>query len=124
MSHMCVKNIWIFCVSSIIGFKYEKKNLRFFQRIYKIYFFFWKTENKPPTFKEIKPNIYCKGKDYKNYNLDITNQIKKEASAVKSIGGKIINKIPVNDVSNEHHSILKNYFNAANDFHFQFNQYI
>jgi len=40
--------------------------------------------------KMLKPNIYCKGKDYKNYNLDITNQIKKEASAVKSIGGKII----------------------------------
>ena len=40
--------------------------------------------------KLLKPNIYCKGKDYKNYNLDITEQIKKEASAVKSIGGKII----------------------------------
>ena len=40
--------------------------------------------------KLLKPNIYCKGKDYKNYNLDITDQIRKEASAVKSIGGKII----------------------------------
>ena len=38
----------------------------------------------------LKPDIYCKGKDYKNYNLDATNQIKKEAVAIKSVGGKII----------------------------------
>jgi len=43
--------------------------------------------------KYIKPNIYCKGKDYKNYNLDTTNQIKKEASAIKSVGGRIIHTI-------------------------------
>ena len=40
--------------------------------------------------KMLKPNIYCKGKDYRNYNLDITDQIKKEVSAIKSVGGKII----------------------------------
>ncbi len=40
--------------------------------------------------KMLKPNIYCKGNDYKNHNLDITNQIKKEALAIKSVGGKII----------------------------------
>ena len=40
--------------------------------------------------KMLKPNIYCKGKDYKNYNLDATNQIKKEALAIKSVGGRII----------------------------------
>tara|TARA_Y100000294_G_scaffold171993_1_gene186133 strand:- start:1012 stop:2541 length:1530 start_codon:yes stop_codon:yes gene_type:complete len=40
--------------------------------------------------KMLKPDIYCKGKDYKNYNLDATNQIKKEAVAIKSVGGKII----------------------------------
>ena len=40
--------------------------------------------------KMLKPSIYCKGKDYKNYNLDITNQIKKEALAIKSVGGRII----------------------------------
>ena len=39
--------------------------------------------------KTLKPNIYCKGKDYKNYNLDATSQIKKEAAAIKSVGGKI-----------------------------------
>jgi len=40
--------------------------------------------------KKLEPNIYCKGKDYKNFTLDVSNQIKKEASAVKSVGGKII----------------------------------
>ena len=39
--------------------------------------------------KMLKPDIYCKGKDYKNYNLDATSQIKKEAAAIKSVGGKI-----------------------------------
>jgi len=40
--------------------------------------------------KVLKPSIYCKGKDYKNYNLDITDQIKNEAAAIKNVGGKII----------------------------------
>ena len=35
----------------------------------------------------LKPNIYCKGKDYKNFSFDVTNQIKKESAAVKSVGG-------------------------------------
>ncbi len=40
--------------------------------------------------KFIKPNIYCKGKDYKDLNLDPTREIKKEAKAVRSVGGKIV----------------------------------
>ena len=40
--------------------------------------------------KKIKPNIYCKGPDYKNYEKDITNQIKNEVNAIKSVGGKIV----------------------------------
>ncbi|MBK69591.1 MAG: hypothetical protein CMF54_07375 [Legionellales bacterium] len=40
--------------------------------------------------KTLKPNIYCKGKDYKNYDKDFTGEIKKEALAVKSIGGRIL----------------------------------
>ena len=40
--------------------------------------------------KTLKPDIYCKGKDYKNINSDVTGQIKKEALAIKSVGGKII----------------------------------
>ena len=33
----------------------------------------------------LKPNIYCKGKDYINYETDITGQIKKEALEVMKI---------------------------------------
>ena len=40
--------------------------------------------------KEIKPNIYCKGPDYKNPKNDLTQEIKNEIKAVKKIGGKII----------------------------------
>ena len=43
--------------------------------------------------KILKPSIYCKGKDYKNYNLDTTNQIKKEALAIKSVGGRIVHTV-------------------------------
>ena len=40
--------------------------------------------------KKLKPNIYCKGPDYKNSQNDISGQIKNEISAVKKIGGKIV----------------------------------
>jgi len=50
--------------------------------------------NKFPTAKEIinslKPNVYCKGPDYKNHSDDITGKISNEEDAVKSIGGKIM----------------------------------
>jgi len=50
--------------------------------------------NKFPTAEEIinslKPNVYCKGPDYKNHSDDITGKISDEESAVKSVGGKII----------------------------------
>jgi len=39
--------------------------------------------------KKIRPNIYCKGLDYKNHKSDISGQIKHEISAIKKIGGKI-----------------------------------
>jgi len=39
--------------------------------------------------KVIKPNIYCKGKDYKNFNDDITGEIKNELKELKKIKGKI-----------------------------------
>ena len=38
--------------------------------------------------KKIKPNIYCKGPDYKDHQNDISGQIKKETDAVKKNGGK------------------------------------
>ena len=39
---------------------------------------------------KIRPNIYCKGPDYRDNKRDITGQIKNEIKAVKKIGGKII----------------------------------
>lgn len=40
--------------------------------------------------KIIKPNIYCKGKDYKNFNDDITGEIKNEIREIKKIKGRIV----------------------------------
>jgi len=40
--------------------------------------------------QKLKPNIYCKGPDYKNHLNDISDQIKNEVDAVKKIEGKII----------------------------------
>ncbi len=49
--------------------------------------------NETPTatylIKKIKPNIYCKGKDYKNSKDDITGEIKNEINELKKINGKI-----------------------------------
>ncbi len=42
------------------------------------------------TIKFLKPNMYCKGSEYKNIKEDITGLIKDEINAVKSINGKII----------------------------------
>ena len=39
--------------------------------------------------KELRPDIYCKGPDYKDRNSDITNKIKKEESICKKNGGII-----------------------------------
>jgi len=38
--------------------------------------------------EKIKPNIYCKGPDYKNFNHDITNKIKQEIKILRKFGGK------------------------------------
>ena len=35
--------------------------------------------------EELKPDIYCKGPDYKNHLDDVTGQIKKEAKIVKKM---------------------------------------
>jgi len=39
---------------------------------------------------KIKPNIYCKGPDYKDQKKDITGEIKNELSAVRKNGGKVL----------------------------------
>ena len=38
----------------------------------------------------LKPNFYCKGKDYKNSNDDITGEIKNEIKELKKYSGEII----------------------------------
>ena len=40
--------------------------------------------------QQIKPDIYCKGPDYKNKSNDLTGEIFNEIKAVKKVGGKII----------------------------------
>ena len=42
-----------------------------------------------PIINEIKPDIYCKGPDYKKHKDDITGNIYKEKLAVEKCGGKI-----------------------------------
>lgn len=41
------------------------------------------------TIEYIKPDIYCKGPDYKNYTDDITGKIDEEGQAIRTIGGEI-----------------------------------
>ncbi|MDC3083007.1 PfkB family carbohydrate kinase [Pelagibacteraceae bacterium] len=48
-----------------------------------------KWQNAIETIKLIKPEIYCKGPDYKNKEDDLTKKIYEEEKAVKSYGGKI-----------------------------------
>ena len=35
--------------------------------------------------EKIKPNIYCKGPDYKNFDKDVTKKIKKEIKILKNL---------------------------------------
>ena len=50
--------------------------------------------NETPTainpIKILKPNIYCKGTDYKNFKDDITGEIRNEIKEIKKIKGQII----------------------------------
>ena len=48
-----------------------------------------KWESAIEAIKIIKPNVYCKGPDYKNNALDYTKKILDEKKAIKSVGGKI-----------------------------------
>ena len=40
--------------------------------------------------QKIKPNIYCKGPEYKNHRSDVSGEIKNEINAIQKGGGKII----------------------------------
>ena len=41
------------------------------------------------TIKALRPNIYCKGPDYKDHSSDLTGKITDEEAAIKFVGGKI-----------------------------------
>jgi rfaE bifunctional protein kinase chain/domain/rfaE bifunctional protein nucleotidyltransferase chain/domain len=56
----------------------------------------------------IKPNIYCKGPDYKDHKDDITGKIKDEQTAVESFGGKIVY---TDDITFSSSSLLNKYGN-------------
>ena len=59
--------------------------------------------------KKIKPNIYCKGPDYKNSKNDLTGEIKNEAKAVRKIGGKIYF---TKDITFSSSNLINKYFNV------------
>mgnify|MGYP001415788284 CR=1 FL=1 len=62
--------------------------------------------------KKIKPNIYCKGPDYKNHKNDISGQIKNEANTVKKTGGKIIY---TGDITFSSTSLINQYVETNSD---------
>ncbi len=80
----------------------------------------------------INAMIYARGlqTDFENWNFNKSwswENIKSTYEQIEvSIQGKTkkipYNKIPVNDVSDQHHKILKNFFDAASDFKFKFNK--
>ncbi len=68
---------------------------------------------------KIKPNVYCKGPDYKNNSQDITGEIKNEIRAIKKSKGKIFytkditfssSKL-INEYSDIHSKAQKNFIN-------------
>ena len=80
----------------------------------------------------INAMIYARGlkSDFENWNLSENwswDNIKKSYDQIEfkvNENTKTLpsNKIPVNDISKQHHSILKNFFNASKDFDFTFNK--
>ena len=60
--------------------------------------------------KELKPNFYCKGQDYKDFSKDITGNIKKEVDAVKKVGGKVFF---TSDIKFSSSKIINNNLNSS-----------
>lgn len=66
--------------------------------------------NKPTStnvIKQLKPDIYCKGSDYRQHKDDITGEIKNEIRALKKYGG-IINY--TNDITNSSSTLINEYY--------------
>ena len=80
----------------------------------------------------INAMIYARGlrSDFENWNLsknwsweNIKTTYDQIEFAVNNKTKRLpANKIPVNDISKQHHAILKNFFDASNDFNFTFNK--
>ena len=62
--------------------------------------------------KKIRPNIYCKGPDYKNHANDISGQIKNEINSIKEIRGKIIY---TNDITFSSTKLINQYGSTNTD---------
>jgi rfaE bifunctional protein kinase chain/domain len=62
--------------------------------------------------KYLKPNIYCKGPDYKNFKNDTTGKIYQEMKALKSVGGILkvttAETFSSSKILNEHFETLSN----------------
>ena len=58
--------------------------------------------------KKIKPNVYCKGPDYKKNEKDITGEIKNEIKEIKKAGGKIVY---TKDITFSSSNLINKYFN-------------
>ena len=80
----------------------------------------------------INAMIYARGlkSDYENWNLNSNWSWENIKSTFNELEHPVneeqndlpINKIPVNDVSSQHHPILDNFFKAAQEFNFDFNK--
>ena len=77
--------------------------------------------------QQIKPNIYCKGPDYKENSKDITGEIANEIKSVKKVGGQIIytsgetfsSSVLINKFTDSKSSNQKNSINKINrDYNF------
>ena len=66
--------------------------------------------NKPTSINvinKLKPDVYCKGSDYKNPLKDLTGQIKNELFELKKNGGTIKY---TNEITDSSSKIINNYF--------------
>lgn len=70
------------------------------------------SESAVSAIKKIKPNIYCKGNDYKKLNNDLTGKIYSEKVAVESFGGKIVF---TNDITFSSSSLLNESFDIFDE---------
>ena len=64
------------------------------------------------TIKMLKPDIYCKGPDFKNHTDDITGKIVDEEKAVNSVGGEIRY---TSDITFSSSSLLNKYGDVYNE---------